>query len=103
MVPALVFPLRLQPPAHPARPGTERFTAALLHCVAQEFFSAGFLGDSEDKFILKDREEFYTSAQRSQIVWQASCCLLYLLHCSVLNSCCCGPRTTRPSPTRPAS
>jgi len=35
-----------------------------------DFFTAGFLKDREDKFIIKDREAFFSSAQRSQIVWQ---------------------------------
>lgn len=34
------------------------------------FFNAGFLMDKQDRFVVKDRETFFSSAQRSQIVWQ---------------------------------
>ncbi|XP_054290583.1 anoctamin-4-like [Macrosteles quadrilineatus] len=40
--------------------------------IAQEpsFYSATHSTDREEQFVVKDRESFYTSAQRSQVVWQ---------------------------------
>ncbi|XP_043246594.1 anoctamin-5-like isoform X2 [Amphibalanus amphitrite] len=35
-----------------------------------EYFTAGFNRDREHQFVIKSRETFFTSAQRSQIVWQ---------------------------------
>jgi len=34
------------------------------------FFTAGYINSKQDKFIVKDRDSFFTSAQRSLIVWQ---------------------------------
>ena len=34
------------------------------------FFTAGFIMDREDRYIIKDRDDFFTDAQRSLIVWQ---------------------------------
>ena len=35
-----------------------------------DFFSSGLSFESDDKYIMKDREDYFTGAQRAQIVWQ---------------------------------
>ncbi|KAJ9595499.1 hypothetical protein L9F63_013321, partial [Diploptera punctata] len=34
------------------------------------FYTASYRQDKEEQFIIKDRETFFTAAQRSQVVWQ---------------------------------